>query len=118
MSDTPNRLVDLQRESAFSITLEAAFELESQLCTVTSHGVYGIRLADQNDPGRTNPAIRNSNQRLLKIGAKSPIASRILLTAERLFNPAYLGTGFVKPSCNESRVAAYARSFRRRGFER
>jgi hypothetical protein len=48
-------------------------------------------------PGRTNPAIRNSNQRLLKIGAESPIVSGILLTAERLFNPAYLGTEFVKP---------------------
>jgi hypothetical protein len=106
MSDTPKRPIDLQRESAFSITLEApddksatiaAFELESQLCTVTSHGVYGIRLADQTDPGRTNPAIRNSNQRLLKIGAESPIVSGILLTAERLFNPTYLGTKFGRP---------------------
>jgi hypothetical protein len=106
MSDTPKRPIDLQRESAFSITLEApddksptiaVFELDSQLCTVTSHGVYGIRLADQTDPGRTNPAIRNSNQRLLKIGAASPIVSGILLTAERLFNPAYLGTEFARP---------------------
>jgi hypothetical protein len=74
----------------FASVVVAAFELESQLCTVTSYGVNGIRLADQTDPGRTNPAIRDSNQRLLKIGAKSPIVSRILLTAERLFNPAYL----------------------------
>src|ERR1700679_1613733 len=106
MRDTPKRPIDLQRSSAFSMTLGAsddkstvvaAFELESQLCTVTSHGVYGIRLADQIDPGRPNPAIRNTNQRLLKIGAENPIVSAILLTADRLFNPAYLGTDFARP---------------------
>jgi hypothetical protein len=74
----------------------AMFELDSQLCSVTSCGVYGIRLADQIDPGRTNAAVRHSDQRLLKIGANNPIVSGILLTAERLFDPAYLGSTFEK----------------------
>lgn len=104
MSETPKRPIDLQRESAFSITLRAADDkspsvamFDSQLCSVTSHGVYGLRLADQIDPGRTNAAVRHSDQRLLKIGADNPIVSGILLTAERLFDHAYLGSAFEKP---------------------
>jgi hypothetical protein len=46
------------------------------------------------DPNRTNPAIRNSTQRLLPVGASDGIVSRILLTAERLCKATYLGPSF------------------------
>jgi hypothetical protein len=72
----------------------AMFEIDSRLCIVTGRAVYAVQLADQTDPGRTNPAIRNSMQRLLTIGADDVIISRILLTAERLCKGAYLGHAF------------------------
>jgi hypothetical protein len=72
----------------------ATLEIDSRLCVVTGGGVYAIQLADQTDPERTNPAIRNSMQRLLTVGADDVIVSGILLTAERLCKAVYLGQAF------------------------
>jgi hypothetical protein len=103
MTDPPKRPIDRLRDSAVSMAIDspddksgtvATFEIDSRLCIVTGSGVYAIQLADQTDPGRTNPGIRNSMQRLLAIGADDMIVSRILLTAERLCKPAYLGHTF------------------------
>jgi hypothetical protein len=93
MSGTGKQPIDRLRESAVSFTIGstedkggpvAMFEIESRLCAVTGDGVYAVQLADQTDPTRTNPAIRNSTQRLLPAGANHAIVSGILLTAERL----------------------------------
>jgi hypothetical protein len=103
MSGTGKRPIDRLRESAVSLTIGspedkgvpvAMFEIESRLCAVTGDGVYAVQLADQTDPTRTNPAIRNSTQRLLPAGANHAIVSGILLTAERLCKATYLGVSF------------------------
>jgi hypothetical protein len=103
MSGTEKRPIDQLRESAVSLTIGspddksdavAMFEIDSRLCAVTGSGVYAVQLADQTDPKRTNPAIRNSTQRLLPVGANDAIVSGILLTVERLFKATYLGQPF------------------------
>lgn len=103
MSEPPKRPIDRLRDSAVSMTINstddqsevlATFEIDSRLCLVTGRGVYAVQLADQTDPKRTNPAIRNSLQRLLALGADDEIVSRILLTAESLCKAACLGHTF------------------------
>lgn len=105
MSEPPKRSIDRLRDSAVSMRIDspddqsgivATFEIDSRLCMVTGRGVYAVQLADQTDPGRTNPAIRNTMQRLLAIGADDVIVSRILLTAEHLCKAAYLGHAFAE----------------------
>ena len=104
-SEKEKRAIDRLRESAVSLTIGspddqggsvAMFEIDGRLCAVTRGGVYAVQLADQTDPKRTNPAIRNSTQRLLAAGADDPIVSRILLTAERLCSATYLGPSFAE----------------------
>src|SRR5882672_6040048 len=103
MSEPPKRPIDRLRDSALSMTIDspedksgtvAMFEVDSRLCIVTGSAVYAVQLADQTDPERTNPAVKNSMQRLLAIGADDVIVSRVLLTAERLCKSAYLGHAF------------------------
>ena len=103
MSEPPKRPIDRQRDAAVSLKIDSAddktgvvatFELDERLCMVTGKGVYAAQLADQTDPKRSNPAVRNSMQRLLAIGAEDVIVSRILLTAERLFKAAWLEVAF------------------------
>jgi hypothetical protein len=103
MSGTDKRPIDRLRESAVSLTIGslddkngpvAMFEIDSRLCAVTADGVYAVQLADQTDPKRTNPLVRNSTQRLLPVGANDAIVSGILLTAERLCKATYLGQPF------------------------
>jgi hypothetical protein len=103
VSRKDKRPIDRLRDSAVSLTVAspddrggaiAMFEIDSRLCAVTAGGVYAVQLADQTDPKRTNPAIRNSTQRLLTVGADDAIVSAILLTGERLFKATYLGQSF------------------------
>lgn len=103
MSGKYKRPIDRMHESAISLAIGspddngggiAMFEIESRLCVVTASEVYSVQLADQTDPKRTNPAIRNSTQRLLAVGADDAIVSGILLTAERMFRTIYLGQSF------------------------
>jgi hypothetical protein len=72
----------------------AMFPIDSRLCLVTTNAVYAVQHADQTDPDRTNPAIRNSMQKLLPIGARDDAVSKILLTAKGLCKSTYLGSAF------------------------
>jgi hypothetical protein len=103
MGEPPKRPIDRRRDAAVSLAIDspddqtqvvATFEIDARLCMVTQKGVYAAQLADQTDPKRSNPAVRDSMQRLLKIGAEDVIVSRILLTGERLFKAAWLGPDF------------------------
>ena len=52
--------------------------------------LYEIRMADSIDPGRTNPKIPNTQQKLLPLGSDSPLLGRTLLVARRLFDKSRL----------------------------
>jgi hypothetical protein len=61
---------------------------------VKEHGIYALQLADQIDPGRTNAAIPDTQQCVLRIGSDNPVVARTLLTANTLFKEAVLGVEF------------------------
>lgn len=92
------RPIDLQRDSAGSMTIGSPEEgkiddfvqFKDRLLIVKEKAVYEVILADMVDPDRTNPGIPNAQQRVLNIGAESPILGRTLLTAKSLFRGAYL----------------------------
>jgi hypothetical protein len=101
--EKPPRPIDSQRNAGFAIRLnapgdssevEAMIGIDSRLHVVTARGVYVFALADQIDPERSNPAIPNSQQQVLNVGADSPIVGRVLLTADRLFKKTFLGDKF------------------------
>ncbi|MCI0362645.1 MAG: hypothetical protein L0219_02120, partial [Phycisphaerales bacterium] len=100
MSESTKRPIDRLRDSAVSMQIDDGSEIVamvaigSVLHTVTGRGVYAIRLADDTDPGRSNPAIPNSQQRVLASGADDPLVAKLLLTAHRLFRRTYLGDAF------------------------
>lgn len=89
------RPIDRQREAA--ITLIVGDEEDSSpirdflstanaLYTVKENGVYKVQLADDIDPGRTNPNVPNLSQKVLSAGHNNEIVGRILLTAKCLFD--------------------------------
>jgi hypothetical protein len=57
---------------------------------VKASSIYEVRLADDIDPGRTNPSIPNTQQKVLSIGSDAEVVGRILLTASALFKKNYL----------------------------
>ena len=58
----------------------------SALCLIRRNRAYfKIRLADDIDPGRTNPDIPNLSQQVLTEGYDNEIVARILLTAKDAF---------------------------------
>jgi hypothetical protein len=64
------------------------------LHAITLRGIYEIRLADQIDPERTNPALpHNVHRQVLSVGLDSELVSRIFLTAKTLFDPKFLRPG-------------------------
>lgn len=70
--------------------LEEFVQFNERLLVVNAKAVYEFILADMVDPDRTNPNIPNTQQRVLSIGADSPLLGRTLLTAKTLFKPTYL----------------------------
>src|SRR5712664_623151 len=98
----PKRPIDALRDSAGSMDIgtEAEGAITDLISTpqalyiVKERSVYAVQTADQIDPGRTNPVIPNTQQRVLAIGSKSPIVVRTLLTGHTLFKKTMLGKDF------------------------
>jgi hypothetical protein len=93
------RKIDEIRDSAISMEIESPDDpspivemvsVADRMHVIKGGGIYRVTLADHVDPGRTNPAIPNSYQKILKYGADSEIVGKTLLTAKALFNPTLL----------------------------
>jgi hypothetical protein len=69
-------------------------ELGGFLCAIKTDGIYEIKLPDQVDPHRINPALPKSQRQVLAYGSDCEIVVRTLLTANALFKPEYLGSTF------------------------
>ena len=65
-----------------------------QLHIISENAIFAIQLADEIDPGRTNAAVPNANQKILSYGSRDPVVGRILLTARGLFTSSHLGLEF------------------------
>jgi hypothetical protein len=57
---------------------------------IKERSVYLVRLADDIDPGRTNPNIQATHQKISSEGDESEFVGRILLTARELFEGKFL----------------------------
>ena len=51
--------------------LKQVFAVGGCILAIKEKGIYAIKLADDIDPGRTNPEVPNAQQRLLAYGADS-----------------------------------------------
>lgn len=100
---TERRPIDAQRDSAKSGSIGVdgddsaitdMIPIGDTLYMIKERGIYGVQLADKIDPGRTNAAIPDTQQRILAIGSIDPLVARTLLTAHTLFNPTILGREF------------------------
>lgn len=88
------RPIDHQRDAA--ITLQIGGDDKSQimeflsttegLYVIKETSVFKIQLADDIDPGRTNPNIPNLSQQVLSAGHSNEIVAQVLLTAKYLFD--------------------------------
>lgn len=56
------------------------------LYVIKESSVFRVQLADDIDPGRTNPGIPNLSQQVLTAGYNSEIVAKVLLTAKYLFD--------------------------------
>jgi hypothetical protein len=96
------RPIDRVRESALSMqiggpedgAISVMIDMGMALYVVKEHAIYAVQLADQVDPGRTNVAVPNTQQRLLSIGTHDPEVARIFLTAYTMFKSMHLGASF------------------------
>ena len=98
-----NRPIDQMRNAARSGRIGAdgdnsaireMIPLGDTMYFVKERGVYAMQLADQIDPDRTNAALPDTQQRILRIGTDDPVVARTLLTANTLFKEAVLGADF------------------------
>lgn len=90
----------MQRESALSFELATEskesehtemFQLNTGLLIIRDNSIHEVKLADQIDPKRQNPNIPSTVQReVFKVGAKSELVARTLLTARELFRQNFL----------------------------
>src|SRR6266581_1362999 len=102
----PKRPIDALRDSGGSMDIGTKAEgaitdlisTAEALYIVKERSVYAVQTADQIDPGRTNPVIPNTQQRVLAIGSESPIVVRTLLTGQTLFKKTMLGKEFDEQS--------------------
>jgi hypothetical protein len=88
------RPIDIQRDAG--ITLQVGGDDKSavkeflstadSLYVIKEAGVFRIQLADDIDPGRTNPNVPNLSQQILAAGYSNEIVARVLLTAKYLFD--------------------------------
>jgi hypothetical protein len=99
------RPIDVMRDSAKTgrigtdgddSAISEMIPIGDTLFFVKEHGIYGMQLADQIDPGRTNAAVPDTQQKILSVGSNDPMVARTLLTAHTLFQPTVLGTSFDK----------------------
>ncbi len=94
------RPIDLQRESALSFELATetqnsehteVLELNAGLLIIRDSSIHEVKLADQIDPQRLNPHIPQTVQReVFRIGAKSELVARTILTARELLRQNFL----------------------------
>ncbi|MDB6103778.1 MAG: hypothetical protein JWO52_3777 [Gammaproteobacteria bacterium] len=88
------RPIDIKRDAAINLHIggddkSAAKEFLSTgdgLYVIKETGIFKIQLADDIDPGRTNPNIPNLSQQVLTEGYNNEIVARVLLTAKSLFD--------------------------------
>jgi hypothetical protein len=66
----------------------------NKMYAIKERAIYSFMLADNIDPGRTNPAIPNVQQKAYDIGYDSELVARTLLTAKFLFKDGMLDTHF------------------------
>jgi hypothetical protein len=100
---TGKRPIDRMRDAGGSFTIGDVDDgtpikefvvMGAALHAITLRGVYEVRLADQIDPDRTNPALpHNVHRRVLAVGLDSDLVCRVLLTAKTLFDPKFLRSG-------------------------
>jgi len=65
--------------------------IDDQLLIVAEHGIYSVRLADQIDPERQNPAIPFAVRRQeIPYGADTEFVCQTVMTAKALANDAHL----------------------------
>lgn len=98
------RSIDQQRDAAVMMQVEddsdiSAIEdmisLPGRLLLIKEMGIWQTQLADNIDPGRTNPGIPNTMQKLLARGAADPLVGRTLLQAKVLLRQSMLPTHIV-----------------------
>lgn len=70
--------------------LTGFYKIGDRLLIVKEEAVYEFFFADAVDPERTNPAIPNTQQRVLGIGSSSILLGRTLLVADALFKQSFL----------------------------
>lgn len=70
------------------------FATDDDLYVITSKAIYVVKLADNIDPGRTNPNLPNSQKKVLNHGLENEIIGRVFLTAKILFDRTHLGPNF------------------------
>lgn len=102
MIKNPNKKtpIDIQRESALNFELVTdsqnsdyteMLQLNTGLLIVRDNSIHEVKLADQIDPNRKNPQLPATVQReVFKIGAKSELVARSLLTANELLRQNFL----------------------------
>lgn len=96
------RLIDRVRDSAGSMQIgspedsrvTAMIDMESAVYVVKERAIYAVQLADHVDPGRTNVAVPNTQQRIMSMGTQNPEVARIFLTADAMFKSMHLGKDF------------------------
>jgi hypothetical protein len=71
-------------------------EINGSIHVIKRQGIYKIILPDEIDPKRTNPVLPTTQQQILAYGSDCKIVVQTILTANRLFNPVYLGSAFDK----------------------
>jgi hypothetical protein len=106
------RPIDRVRESALSMqiggpadgAISVMIDMGMALYVVKEHAIYAVQLADQVDPGRTNVAVPDTQQRLLLIGTHDPEVARIFLTAYTMFKSMHLGASFPEGEAWSARV--------------
>lgn len=93
------RPIDQQRDAAVTMQVEddsdtSAIEdviaLPGRVLLIKELGIWQTQLADNIDPGRTNPGIPNTMQKLLARGAADPLVGKTLLQAKVLLRQSML----------------------------
>ncbi|MEJ0084990.1 MAG: hypothetical protein WDO72_04880 [Pseudomonadota bacterium] len=88
------RPIDIQRDAAITLQIGGNDKSPTReflstgncLYIIKDTSVFKVQLADDIDPGRTNPAVPNLSQQILTAGYENEIVARILLTAKYLFD--------------------------------
>lgn len=70
--------------------IKAMVSMKDALILIKERATYSLVMADQIDPGRTNPAIRDAQQLVATIGTDDPIIGKTILTADELMKPSQM----------------------------